>query len=287
MTDYQTARISLGVRLRELREEAGLSGRELASRAGWHPSKVSRLEHGGQTASMGDLRSWALLCGRQDAAGGLVAQLRSLETHYANWRRQLAAGHEARQHSYFPLDEQTRRFRIFESACVPGFLQTADYARFMFRRGVRLHGAPDDGQRAVNARIERQRVLEAPDKTFHILIWEPALRFRLAPDTVMVDQLERVIAELTSGRAEIGVIPMRCSMDVVPSHGFWIFDDGRVIVETIGAELCLTDDDAVEPYRRVFDQLFRSSVRGPVAVRLVEGVIGDLTGAADSRQKRS
>lgn len=46
MTDYRTARASLGVRLRELREQAGLSGRELAVRAGWHPSKVSRLERG-------------------------------------------------------------------------------------------------------------------------------------------------------------------------------------------------------------------------------------------------
>lgn len=285
MTDYQTARVSLGVRLRELREEAGLSGRELAARAGWHPSKVSRLEHGRQTANMDDLRSWARLCGRGDAAEGLVAQLRSLETHYASWRRQLSAGHEARQSSYLPLDERTRRFRIFESACVPGFLQTADYARFMFRRGVRLHRVPDDGQRAVDARIERQRVLEAPGKTFSILVWEPALRLRLAPDTVMADQLERVIAELTSGRAEVGVIPMRCSTDVVPSHGFWIFDDDRVLVETIGAELCLTEDDAIEPYRRVFDQLLRSAVRGPSAVRLVERVISDLTDAAGSHRQ--
>ncbi|WP_435108743.1 helix-turn-helix domain-containing protein [Nocardiopsis synnemataformans] len=278
MTDYQTARISLGVRLRELRDEAGLSGRELASRAGWHPSKVSRLEHGKQTANTDDLRSWALLCGRQDAAGGLVTQLRSLETHYASWRRQLAAGHEARQNSYFPLDERTRRFRIFESSCIPGFLQTADYARFMFRRGVRLHGVPDDGQRAVDARIERQRVLESPGKTFHILIWEPALRLRLAPDTIMADQLDRVIAELTSGRAEVGVIPMRCSTDVVPSHGFWIFDDDRVIVETIGAELCLTDDDAIEPYRRVFSALSRSAVKGHAALELVERARSALTG---------
>ncbi|WP_026126742.1 helix-turn-helix domain-containing protein [Nocardiopsis xinjiangensis] len=278
MTDYQTARVSLGVRLRELREESGLSGRELAARAAWHPSKVSRLEHGKQTASTEDLRSWALLCGRREAAGGLVAQLRSLETHYASWRRQLSAGHEARQQSYFPLDEQTQSFQIFESACVPGFLQTAEYARFMFRRGARLHRVPDDGQRAVNARVERQRVLEAPGKSFHILMWEPALRLRLAPDTVMAAQLERISTVLRSGKAEIGVVPMRCSTDVVPSHGFWIFDDDRVLVETIGAELCLTEDGAVEPYRRVFSALSRSAVRGQAALELVERARRELTG---------
>ncbi|WP_316042215.1 helix-turn-helix transcriptional regulator [Nocardiopsis sp. CNR-923] len=97
MTDYQTARVSLGVRLRELRSEAGLSGRELSARLGWHPSKVSKLEHGKQTASVEDLRSWARVCGRVEAAEGLVAQRRSLETHCASWRRQLAAGHGPRQ----------------------------------------------------------------------------------------------------------------------------------------------------------------------------------------------
>ncbi|MFI6576365.1 helix-turn-helix domain-containing protein [Nocardiopsis sp. NPDC050513] len=276
MTDYQTARVSLGVRLRELRSEGGLSGRELSARLGWHPSKVSRLEHGKQTASVEDLRSWARVCGRAEAAEGLVAQRRSLETHYASWRRQLAAGHGPRQWAYGELDERTRRFRIFESACVPGLLQTADYARFMFRRGVRLHRTLDDGGEAVRARMGRQGILDLPDKTFHILLWEPALRLRLGSEDVMADQLTRVIAEIMRGRAEIGVIPLHTGMDVVPSHGFWIFDDDQVLVETIGAELCLTDDDAVAPYQRVFAELTRSAVRGPAAARLVEGIRRDL-----------
>lgn len=279
MTDYQTARTSLGVRLRELREQAGLSGRELGARAGWHPSKVSRLEHGKQTASTEDLRAWTRWCGRDDAFGGLVAQLRSLETHYASWRRQLTAGHGARQKAYAPLDARTEAFRVFEAACVPGLLQTADYARFMFRRGVRLHRTPDDGQRAVEARLERQRVLDAPDKTFRLLVWEPALRLRLAPDTIMVDQLERMMGELVSGRAEIGVIPMRSSMDVVPSHGFWIFDDDRVLVETVAAELCLTDSDAVQTYRCVFDRLAESALTGHAAMGLLKAVVEELESA--------
>lgn len=272
MTDYQTARVSLGVRLRELRGEAGLSGRELAARLGWQPSKVSKLEHGKQTASAQDLRSWARVCGREEAAEGLVAQLRSLETHYASWRRQLAAGHEPKQRAFSELEERTRHFRIFESACVPGLLQTAGYARFMFRRGVRLHRSPDDGEKAVRARMERQAILDLPGKTFQILVWEPALRLRLCPGEVMAEQLARVASEISRGRAEVGVIPLRAAMDVVPSHGFWVFADDRVLVETIGAELCLTDADAVAHYQKVFGELARSAVWGAEAVRLVEGV---------------
>ena len=280
MTDYQTARVSLGVRLRALRDEAGLSGRELAMRLAWHPSKVSKLEHGKQTASAEDLRSWAQVCGRGEAADGLLAQRRSLETHYASWRRQLAGGHAARQVANRGLDERTRNFRVFEAACVPGLLQTAEYARFMFSRGVRLHRSPDDGGAAVKARIERQRILDLPEKTFRILVWEPALRLRLCPDTAMIDQLSRVVQEIAWERADIGVIPLGAALDVVPSHGFWIFDDSRVLVETIGAELCLTDGDAISPYQRVFAELSRAAVRGHAARRLVEGIRRDLAGNA-------
>lgn len=282
MTDYQTARVSLGVRLRELRGEAGLSGRELAARLDWQPSKVSKLEHGRQTANVEDLRSWARVCGRPQATEGLLAQLRSLETHYASWRRQLAGGHGPRQRSYSPLDSRTRHFRIFEAACVPGLLQTQDYAKFMFRRGVRRHRTPDDGDEAVRARMERQGILDLPDKAFHILLWEPALRIRLGPDVVMVEQLSRVITEIARAKVEIGVIPMAVSMDVVPSHGFWIFDDDRVLVETIGAELCLTEDVAITPYVRMFDELSRSALRGLAAIRLVESVRRDLGGGAQT-----
>ncbi|WP_422070727.1 helix-turn-helix domain-containing protein [Streptomyces hoynatensis] len=42
----QQAREVFGARLRELRKEKGLTGRTLANAAGWHLSKVSRIEHG-------------------------------------------------------------------------------------------------------------------------------------------------------------------------------------------------------------------------------------------------
>ncbi|MFF9146089.1 helix-turn-helix domain-containing protein [Streptomyces sp. NPDC014861] len=45
-TDFQSGREALAARLRELRAEAGLNGKELARRLGWHPSKVSRLQSG-------------------------------------------------------------------------------------------------------------------------------------------------------------------------------------------------------------------------------------------------
>ncbi|MGQ4619085.1 helix-turn-helix domain-containing protein [Nocardia sp. R7R-8] len=48
MSGAARAKVALGARLRELRKDAGLDGRQLSTAAGWHWSKTSRIEHGKQ-----------------------------------------------------------------------------------------------------------------------------------------------------------------------------------------------------------------------------------------------
>ncbi|MDA2810820.1 helix-turn-helix transcriptional regulator [Nocardiopsis sp. RSe5-2] len=277
MNDYQTARHALGTRLRELRSDAGLSGRSLAGKLGWPPSKVSKLEHGRQTATGDDLRSWAEACGAPGAAGELIAQRRAMETHYASWRRQLAAGTRARQRAFGQDESASARIRVFESACVPGLLQTPEYARHMLRRTVELHRAPDtDVEEGVRARIRRQEVLYEPHRRVEVLMWEPALRMLICPEEVMAGQLDRIAGLVGMRSVDIAVVPAGARLRVVPSHGFWIFDDRMVVVETIGAELRLDDPEAVVPYRTVFEALSAAAVREAAAHRLLARIRGDL-----------
>lgn len=277
MNDYQTARHALGTRLRELRTEAGLSGRSLAEALDWAPSKVSKLEHGRQTASSADLRCWAAACGTPEAAGELIAQRRAMETHYASWRRQLAAGTRARQRAFGQDESASGRIRVFESACVPGLLQTPEYARHMLRRTVELHRAPDgDVEEGVRARIRRQEVLYRQHHRVEVLLWEPALRMLICPEEVMAGQLDRIAGMVGMRSVDIAIVPTGARVRVVPSHGFWIFDERLVIVETIGAELRLDDPEAVVPYRAVFEALSAAAVREAAAHRLLARIRGDL-----------
>ncbi|MDA2804646.1 helix-turn-helix domain-containing protein [Nocardiopsis suaedae] len=277
MNDYQTARHALGARLRELRSDAGMSGRSLADRLGWPPSKVSKLENGRQTASGDDLRAWAAACAAPGAAGELIAQRRAMETHYASWRRQLAAGTRARQRAFGQDETASARIRVFESACVPGLLQTPEYARHMLRRTVELHRAPGgDVEEGVRARIRRQEVLSEPHRRVEVLMWEPALRMLICPEEVMAGQLDRIAGMVGMRSVDIAVVPARARLRVVPSHGFWIFDDRMVVVETIGAELRLDDPEAVVPYRAVFEALSAAAVREAAAHRLLARIRGDL-----------
>ncbi|MGW0901063.1 helix-turn-helix domain-containing protein, partial [Streptomyces goshikiensis] len=67
-TDFQQARVALGARLRELRTDRRLTGRQLAVLLGWTQSKISKLETGRQTATADDLLAWADATGHPQAA---------------------------------------------------------------------------------------------------------------------------------------------------------------------------------------------------------------------------
>lgn len=60
----------------------------------------------------------------------------------------------------------------FETACIPGLLQTADYARWMFRRVTTLYATPPDVEEGVHARLQRQQALYEPGRSFRFLSFE-------------------------------------------------------------------------------------------------------------------
>ncbi|WP_330435953.1 MULTISPECIES: helix-turn-helix domain-containing protein [Streptomyces] len=269
MSDYQTARIALGARLRELRAESGLTGKALAARLGWPASKVSKIETGKQSPTGDDLRAWAGALDVPEAVSELLARLRSLETHYAAWRRQLAAGVRARQEAWQATESASGTVWNFESAVIPGLLQTAEYARHMFIRTTTLHRTKQDIDAGVNARMQRQQALYTPGRTFHFMLWEPALHMLLCPRDVMAGQLDRLAGVFGMSAVHLAIVPLGAALTVVPTHGFWIFDERLVMVETIGAELRLTDAAETDLYRTVWRELHDVAVTGREAHRLV------------------
>jgi transcriptional regulator with XRE-family HTH domain len=55
--------------LRELRKDAGLTGRALAAATGQHYTRVSKIENGVQPPSDQDIRAWCRTCGAEDQIG--------------------------------------------------------------------------------------------------------------------------------------------------------------------------------------------------------------------------
>ncbi|MBW1598252.1 helix-turn-helix transcriptional regulator [Streptomyces sp. JJ38] len=276
-TDFQTARIALGARLRELRTETGLSGKEFANRLGWQASKVSRLENGRQTATVEDLETWARAAGSPEATPDLTTRLRSLERGHSSWRRQLAAGHRAVQDLKVIEHQRTTTTRGYEATVVPGLFQTPDYARHVLLHSASLHGTKRDTDEAVRSRMRRQEVLYEPGKRFRVLLWEGALHVLVCPREVMAAQLDRLAGLIGRDTVTLGIVPLGAPMSVTAKHGFWVFDEKRVTVETISTELRFTSAEDVASYVRVWDRLDQSAVYGPPAHRLIARARASLT----------
>ncbi|MBD0746429.1 Scr1 family TA system antitoxin-like transcriptional regulator [Streptomyces sp. CBMA152] len=267
--DFQSARIALGARLRELRTEAGFDGKGIAGVLGWQRSKVSRLENGKQTPSKSDLTQWAQAVGRPDLSNELTGRLAGLETHYRSWRRQLAGGHRARQELGIAESAATQTIRGLEVARIPGLFQTAEYARHTFRANAEFRQLSRDIEDAVRARIRRQDVLYEPGRRFRFLVWEGALHVVTCPRSVMAAQLDRLTGLMGLDTIELGVIPFGAQLRRAPSHGFWIYDQRLVIVETINTEMWLDDEDNIALYGRAWDWLSEAAVYGAQARRLI------------------
>jgi transcriptional regulator with XRE-family HTH domain len=276
MSTFQRAREDLGVKLRELRGAAHLSGKELARMHDWHPSKISKIENGKQTASEADLKAWAAACGQPELTGELVASLRTLESHYVQHRRAFRTGMAAQQKSWAELEAETAFIKNFESTFIPGLLQTPEYARFRLAEGVEYDGAPDDLDDAVAARMMRQQVLYRAGKRFHFVVTEAALRYRLCPPEVLAGQLDRLVTLSTMPTIRFGVIPFETDFPVAPVHGFWLLDERIVLVETFSAALNISQPSEVAPYIKIFAKLAEAARYGTAARATVNRALADL-----------
>ncbi|MFJ8047798.1 helix-turn-helix domain-containing protein [Streptomyces luteogriseus] len=270
-TDFQTAREALGARLRELRTEAGLEGKDIASKLGWQTSKVSRLQNGKQTPTRVDLTAWANAVGRPDAEPELHGLLASLDMkqRHRSWRRQLAGGHRSRQEIAVRQTESTTLIRGLEVSRIPGLFQTPEYARVIFDSNAEFRGIPPTTEAAVETRMRRQEALYDPEKTFRFLVCEAALYHRSCPVEVMAEQLDRLYNLVGQRRIELGILPFGTQLRRTAPHAFWIYDRRLVIVETISEELWLTGDDDVQLYERAWDWLAEAAEYGTPARRLI------------------
>jgi transcriptional regulator with XRE-family HTH domain len=255
----QRAKEAFGNRLREIRRDAGFTGRQLAELTGFHFTKVSRVEHGAQGLSDADIRAWCSACGADDQIPGLIAQARAVDSMYREWKRQARSGLRRLQETIGPLYERTKLFRIHEHWTIPGLLQTAAYSTESMAYWASLLNLPDDRDAATAARLERQRVLRSGKHRFVFLLAEQTLRTRIGTAEEMVEQLDRVLGVMTLPNVSIGIIPAASGLGAHTQTAFWIFDDDLVKVETLTAALDITRPDEIDIYVTMFDQMQRAA----------------------------
>jgi transcriptional regulator with XRE-family HTH domain len=272
------AQQALGARLREIRKDAGLSGRALAAATGQHFTRVSKIEHGVQAPSDHDIEGWCRACGVEEQIPDLIATTRAVQSAYLEFRRQARVGMKRVLGAHtLPLYERTGLFWIYEHNVIPGLFQTAAYCAAMLSFWMGFLDAPDDLDIAVATRMERQRVIYRSDKRFAVVLEEQALRTWFGNAEVQAGQLGRLLEVMSVPTVSLGIIPMMTERTMVASAGFWIFDNSLVALETPTASIEVTRPQEIELYTRMFEHLKASAVYGAAARALIIKALGELS----------
>lgn len=266
------AREALGARLRELRRAAGLTGRRLAELAGWHESKVSKLESAITKPSDDDVRAYCEHTGNTDQLNDLLATVHNIDAAYVEWRRVLSTGLKRRQQKSLQIEADAKNIRVYQPQIIPGLLQTPDYAEAKLKAGIEFYKIPNDLAEGVAKRMERQQILYRRDHRFHFVIAEQALYGTVGNDEVMAGQLDRLISAIGLPRVTFGIVPSQAEMLVVSSN-FAMYDDRLVMVEGTAAELTITQPREIVIFGRAFETLARQAVTGSAARALIHKAI--------------
>ncbi|MFE2293468.1 helix-turn-helix domain-containing protein [Streptomyces sp. NPDC059452] len=272
----QKAREEIAGRLREIRKDAGISGRELAVRCRWSESKSSRIENAKTPPSDADIKAWCRACDAEDRALDLIAENRQSADAHVQWKQLQRGGLRRLQESTGDLYQQTKIFRVYVSDVIPGFLQTPGYAAALLSSIADFRGTPDDVSDAVAARIKRNAVLSNGARRFSFVLEESVLRYRLCSAETMAAQLGHLLGVMDLQNVAVGIVPFSAQRPVWAMPTFTIFDDTRVHADTLDSATTLTQPSQIELYARAFERLSQGAARGPAARSCIAEALEDL-----------
>ncbi|WP_240958131.1 helix-turn-helix domain-containing protein [Streptomyces barkulensis] len=185
-------RIVLGLRLRDLREKAGCSFEEAAAALSVNAATVRRMEK----AEVGLkplfveklLETYGVERQEIDSFLALVE-----ESRRPGWWHRFRDVLPDWFGLYVSLEGSASVIRGYEPHCVPGLLQTEDYARALLRTG--FPNAPEDElERRVALRLGRQRLIAKPDAPrLWVVVDETVLHRPVGGPEVMRAQIDRLL----------------------------------------------------------------------------------------------
>ncbi|MFD8511587.1 helix-turn-helix domain-containing protein [Streptomyces antimycoticus] len=241
----------LGAALRALRLASGKEAKTVARSAVMSTSKLSKIETGKVAPSVVDVEGILVALGVSDEVKSeYLDAVRAAATETTAWRLVRRLGVHKAQQQTRALESRMRLLQLFQPALVPGLLQTPEYIRAVLAR----HDLSEDTlTRTVTARLERQQVLHDDTKSLNFVITENVLRWRIVSPSRMAEQMDRLISLSRLPHISLRVVPFSVEQRDIANHAFVIRDARVVTVETVHAELVVTDPRDVAQYVDKFD----------------------------------
>lgn len=271
----------LGLVLRKMREDQGLTIPDAAQQLGWNRTTLDRIENGGgawpklrNTEALLDL--YGIVGAGRDEAIELTRQARQ-----RGWWHPLGAALTSEYATYIGLEAEATVIRNFELVVVPGLFQTRDYAHALIT-GRTPHKNADEIAALVEVRMKRQQLLYGPNP-LHVraVMGEGALRWMVGGTGVMVEQMEYLTKVAQLDNVHIHVLPFDAGAH--QGRGPFVIltfpeplDPEVVYVEGLGGELWVEDRARVEDFGSAFERLRSAALTESASLTHISKILARL-----------
>ncbi|MFC0602386.1 helix-turn-helix domain-containing protein [Streptomyces palmae] len=196
----------LGMRLRALREAAGVSFDQAARALHVNQTTVRRMEKAEVGLKLPYVEKLLQTYGTPPEEIEAFLALAE-EANKPGWWHRFRDVLPDWFSLYVSLEESASRIRGYEPQCVPGLLQTPEYARALFKVGF-PSGSEEELDRRVELRMARQNLLSRPDAPhLWVVCDETVLRRPVGGRAVMRAQIDRLIESLAMPNVTLQVVP--------------------------------------------------------------------------------
>ncbi|OON74750.1 helix-turn-helix domain-containing protein [Streptomyces tsukubensis] len=185
--------VVLGRRLQDLRERAGFSRDEAAKVLRVAPATVRRMETAEVSLKIPYLQlllqSYGITADEAEAFVSLAE-----EANKPGWWQRFHDILPGWFSMYVSLEGAAGLIRTYEPHFVPGLLQTEEYALAVMRSGAIGRTSPEEIERHVALRMQRQALLDREDAPrLWVVMDETALRRPAGGSDVMRDQIDKLL----------------------------------------------------------------------------------------------
>ncbi|WP_243712830.1 helix-turn-helix transcriptional regulator [Actinomadura sp. 6K520] len=212
----------LGKELHKLREDLDATAEEIATRLGWSPSKLSRIENARIGVRVSDVRLLLELYQVDEGRKGEILALAEAATRRGWWHRyqQVLPEQFAK---FVALEAEASSALAYATYTVPGLLQDEEYAR---RTLESARAVTVDTHREISTRVEvrmrRQDLLlrkENPLK-FDAIIDESVLQRTIGGHDVMRRQMLKLLSLSELPGITIRVLPLGVHREPIVGEAF-------------------------------------------------------------------
>jgi transcriptional regulator with XRE-family HTH domain len=198
----------LAAELHACREKAGLTIDDVAQELEWSAAKISRIENARVRVLPRDVKHLLRTYGVQEGGPDwdLMITL-ARESHQKGWWHAYGDALGESFRTYVGLEAAAASLRTYESECVPGLLQTEDYARAIIGAAL-FPGTDETIEKNVAVRMARQsRLTQDHAPELWAVVNEGGIRRLVGGASVMRWQLDRLLEASHLPNVTLQVIP--------------------------------------------------------------------------------